>query len=75
MYYYRRAHKKCEVSSDIDHIPFKVAQGEEGFSKFTTDQWRIFFQVYAIPCMWDMLDNGDKAIIFHFVCACDLLVN
>jgi len=25
--------------------------------------------------MWDMLDDGDKAIIFHFVHACNLLVS
>jgi hypothetical protein len=67
--------KIVKVPSDIGRIPSKVAQGDEGFSKFTADQWRIFFQVYAIPCMWDMLDNGDRAIIFHFVRACNLLVS
>ena len=67
--------KHVRVPSDIGRIPSKVAQGEEGFSKFTADQWRIFFQIYAILCMWDMLDDGDKAIIFHFVRACDLLVS
>jgi hypothetical protein len=64
-----------KVPADIERIPSKVAHGSEGFNRFTADQWRIFYQVYAIPCMWDMLDLGDKEIIFNFVCACNSLIS
>ena len=64
-----------KLSADIGHIPSKVACGSEEFNRFTADQWRIFYQVYAIPCMWDMLDLGDKEIIFNFVCACNSLIS
>src|SRR6185369_10197500 len=59
--------KNIRVPSDIGCIPSKIAQGEDGFNKFTADQWRIFYQIYAIPCMWDILDDCDRTIIFKFV--------
>jgi hypothetical protein len=64
-----------KVPADIGRIPSKVAHGSEGFNRFTADQWKIFYQVYAIPCMWDMLDLGDKEIIFNFVYACNSLIS
>ena len=64
-----------KIPSDIGCILSKVARGAEGFSRFTADQWKIFYQVYAIPCMWDLLSHGDKEIIFNFVCACNSLVS
>jgi hypothetical protein len=64
-----------KVPSDISRIPSKIAQGSEGFSRFTADQWRIFYQVYAIPCMWDMLSHEDREIIFNFVSACNSLIS
>ena len=64
-----------KVPADIGRIPSKIAHGLEGFNRFIADQWRIFYQVYAIPCMWDMLDLGDKEIIFNFVCVCNSLIS
>src|ERR1043165_6266345 len=64
-----------KVPADIRHIPSKVAHRSEEFNRFTADQWRIFYQVYAISCMWDMLDLEDKEIIFNFVCACNSLIS
>ena len=49
--------KNIKVSTDISHILSKVALEEKGFGRFTADQWRIFFQIYTIPCIWDMLDK------------------
>jgi hypothetical protein len=71
--------KKCisnvKVLADIGCIPSKVAHRAEEFNRFTADQWRIFYQVYAIPCMWDLLNLEDKEIIFNFVCACNSLIS
>src|SRR6185295_4615074 len=64
-----------KVLADIGHISSKVAYGSEGFNRFTADQWRIFYQVYAISCMWNMLDLEDKEIIFNFVYACNSLIS
>ena len=40
-----------KVPSDIGHILSKVMHGAEGFSRFMANQWRVFYQVYAIPYM------------------------
>ena len=64
-----------KVPSEISRIPSKVTRGSEGFNWFTADQWRIFYQVYAISCMCDMLKLEDKEIIFNFDCACNSLIS
>ena len=69
----RRA-KMIKVPADLGRLPHKIATGE-GFSGFTADQWKLFIMIYAIPIMWDLLDNDDQQILANFVRACYLLVN
>jgi hypothetical protein len=69
----RRA-KQIKVPADLGRIPYKIATGE-GFSGYTTDQWKSFIMLYAIPLMWDLLDENDRKILTNFVRACFLLVS
>ena len=46
----------------------------EDFSNFIANQWKTFYQVYAIPLLWDRLkDKRDRSILVNFVRACTLL--
>ena len=65
--------KAIKVPSDLGRIPYKIATGE-GFSGFTADQWKNFILIYAIPLMWDLLEDFDREILNNFVGACSLLV-
>ena len=64
--------KQIKVPADVGRIPYKIATGE-GFSGYTADQWKTFIMIYAIPIMWDLLDEADQQILTHFVMACFLL--
>jgi tnp2 family transposase len=64
--------KKIKLPADMGRIPYKIATGE-GFSGFTADQWKSFILIYAIPLMWDLLDDPDRKILSNFVKACSLL--
>jgi len=65
--------KKLQPPSDIGRIPHKIATGE-GFSGYTTDQWRTFIMIYATTITWDLLTEPDRHILANFVRACNLLV-
>ncbi|CAG8726317.1 10797_t:CDS:2, partial [Ambispora leptoticha] len=52
-----------KVSSEIRRIPSKVARGSEGFNRFTADQWRVFYQVYAILFKQRDLDEAHTRLI------------
>ena len=68
--------ERCELlhlPTDFGRILTKIAMGE-GFSGFTTDQWKNFIMIFAIPTMWDMLQECDRKILENFVRACNLLV-
>ena len=65
--------KRMKIPADIGRIPDKIAT-REGFSGFTADQWKTFILIYAIPLMWDLLDEPDRKILGNFVRACSLLV-
>ncbi|PKY38938.1 hypothetical protein RhiirA4_452040 [Rhizophagus irregularis] len=65
--------KLIEVPADIGRIPYKIDTGE-GFSGFTTDQWKTFILVYATTITWDLLQESDRAILANFVRACNILV-
>jgi hypothetical protein len=66
--------KNIKVPSDLGRVPFKISMGE-GFSGFTADQWKSFILIYAIPLMWDLLDDQDRKILANFTRACYLLVS
>src|SRR5436305_10699258 len=61
------------MPADLRRIPYKIATGE-GFSSFTADQWKSFILFYAIPLMWDILDESNRQILANFVRACSILV-
>ncbi len=65
--------KNIKLPADLGRLPSKVATGD-GFSGFTADQWKSFILIYAIPLMWDLLDEPDRKILGNFVRACTLLV-
>ena len=66
--------KNIKIPADLRRIPYKIAT-EEGFSGYTADQWRTFMMVYAIPIIWDLLDEPDRQILTNFVRVCFLLVS
>ena len=63
-----------QVPSDLGQIPGKI-HGEEGFSNFTADQWRMFFTIYATVSLWEHLSVADRKILTHFVRICLILVS
>ncbi|EXX58570.1 hypothetical protein RirG_196780 [Rhizophagus irregularis DAOM 197198w] len=65
--------KIIKIPADLGRIPNKITTGD-GFSGFTADQWKSFILIYAIPLMWDLLDEPDRKILGNFVRACTLLV-
>src|ERR1051325_9500163 len=65
---------RFQVPSDIGRIPNKIDCGE-GFSNFTTDQWRTFFTMYATVTLWKHLWGHDRKILHHFVRICSILVS
>jgi hypothetical protein len=65
--------KKIQIPADLGRIPYKIATGE-GFLGYTADQWKSFIMIYAIPIMWDLLDEADRKILANFVRACTLLI-
>jgi hypothetical protein len=62
------------IPSDLGRIPGKIDCGE-GFSKFTADQWRNFFLIYATVALWKHLPIVDRKILTHFVRICSILVS
>ena len=64
-----------KVLSNIERILTKVTHGAKGLSQFTANQQKVFYKVYAIPYMWDLLEHKDREIIFNFVCVCNSLIN
>ncbi len=58
----------------MKRIPYKIAT-RKGFSGYTMDQWKLFIIVYAIPLMWDLLNENNQKILTNFVRACFLLVS
>jgi hypothetical protein len=66
--------KKIKIPADIGRIPNKIATGN-GFSGFTADQWKTFILIYAIPLLWNLLNESDRKILGNFVRACSLLVS
>ena len=62
-----------KLPADLGRIPNKISVGE-GFSGFKADQWKNFTLIYAIPLLWDRLDDSDREILNNFVRACSLLV-
>src|SRR6266498_2519036 len=65
--------KNIKLPTDLGRLPSKVATRDR-FSGFTADQWKSFILIYAIPLMWDLLDEPDRKILGNFVRACTLLV-
>ncbi|PKY32170.1 hypothetical protein RhiirB3_450169 [Rhizophagus irregularis] len=63
---------RMKLPSDIGRIPSKITMGE-GFSGFTTDQWKNFILIYATSITWDLLKNDDRKILSYFVRACNIL--
>src|SRR5436190_978073 len=63
---------KEDRNQHVKRIPYKIATGER-FLGYTADQWKTFIMIYAIPIMWDLLDEADQQILTHFVMACFLL--
>jgi len=63
-----------QVPADLGRIPKKVDCGE-GFSYFTTDQWRNFFTIYATVTLWDYLPEKDRKILSQFVRICSIFVS
>ena len=64
---------KIKVPSDIGRIPNKIATGD-GFSRFTTDQWKTFILIYATTITWNLLKDEDRKILSYFVRVCNILV-
>ena len=64
--------KRIKMSADLERIPYKIATGD-GFSGYTADQWKSFIMIYAIPLMWDLLDDNDRKILANFVRVCVIL--
>jgi hypothetical protein len=62
-----------QVPTDLGRIPGKIHSGE-GFSNFTTDQWKNFFLIYATVVLWDHLSYIDRKILTYFVRVCTILV-
>ena len=65
---------QIKLPSDLKRIPDKIATGE-GFSGFTTDQWKSFILIFATPLTWNILKDDDWQILADFVRACFLLVS
>ena len=65
--------KYIKPPADLGRIPYKIATGE-GFSGYTADQWKSFIMIYAIPLMWDLLDDNDRKILANFVRVCVILM-
>ena len=65
--------KEFHVPSDLGRIPGKI-DCDEGFTNFTTDQWRSFFTIYTTAVLWDNLSADDHKILTHFVRVCTILV-
>src|ERR1700741_5547866 len=66
--------KNIKIPADLGRIPYKIATGD-GFSDYTADQWKSFIMIYAIPLMWDLLDDDDRKILANFVKVCVILTN
>jgi hypothetical protein len=64
---------EIKIPADMGRIPNKIATGN-GFSGFTADQWKTFILIYAIPLLWNLLNESDQKILGNFVRACSLLV-
>jgi hypothetical protein len=64
--------KRIKMPADLGRIPYKIATGD-GFSGYTADQWKSFIMIYAIPLMWDILDDNDRKILANFVRVCVIL--
>ena len=65
---------RFKIPTDLGRISGKVDRGE-GFSNFTTDQWRTFITIYATVSLWEYLSVKDRTILTHFVRVCSILVN
>jgi hypothetical protein len=65
--------KLIKIPTDISKIPYKI-NTREGFSGFTTDQWKNFILIYATTITWNLLQKSDRAIFANFVCACNILI-
>ena len=65
--------KSIKMPADLRRIPHKIATGE-GFFGFTADQWKSFILFYAIPLMWNILDESNRQILANFIRACSILV-
>ncbi|PKB99614.1 hypothetical protein RhiirA5_383060 [Rhizophagus irregularis] len=65
--------KIIKIPADLGRIPNKIITGD-GFSGFTANQWKSFILIYAIPLMWDLLNEPDRKILGNFVRACTLLI-
>ncbi|GET53790.1 hypothetical protein GLOIN_2v1775288 [Rhizophagus irregularis DAOM 181602=DAOM 197198] len=63
-----------KVPADLGQIPGKVDCGD-GFSNFTSDQWRIFFTIYATVSLWEHLSENDRKILVNFVRICSISVS
>ena len=63
-----------KITSDLERRPIRIATGDE-FSNFTTDMWKTFIMIFAIPITWDFLDEVDKRILAYFVRACKILTS
>ena len=66
--------KNIKIPADLGRIPYKIATGD-GFSGYTADQWKSFIMIYAIPLMWDLLDDDDRKILANFVKVYVILTN
>jgi hypothetical protein len=64
---------KIQLPADIGRIPSRISTGN-GFSGFTTDQWKNFILIYATFITWDLLKEPDRRILANFVRACNILV-
>ena len=66
--------RNIKIPADLGRIPYKIGTGD-GFSGYTADQWKSFIMIYAIPLMWDLLDDNDRKILTNFVRVCVILTN
>ena len=63
-----------KITSDLKYCPIRITTGDS-FSNFIADMWKTFILIFAIPIIWDFLEEIDQRILTYFVCACKILTS
>ena len=70
IYKYTKPLNKWVVSYHSETlIIWNIATGE-GFSNFMLDMQKTFMLIFAIPIIWEFLEETDQRILAYFVHAC-----